>query len=457
SIQEMLLGDLAEDAGVLAENVEPFYHAGMAEKWFDRLFLVKSGPVKRSRIAFTGAGNGLRFGMFRHWLDHWTKVGTEISPERLDKLGTLLNALTGRASIPNKGLFEILQATWWSPQYRLSGPQVVGTMLKHGIGALPRPGGKLVASADPQIARIAAENFFSFVTGGIGILTLLKTSGLADVEIDPRSSDFGKIKLGPTRINFWGTSQLLVRTIAQMMTQTRIDPQLGPQAQNPFGALKRYWQSGASPEFSIITDVLTGETYLGQTMRPSERRGVSYGDIFKRELAPWETEGGQRIMPLALLDIKDAIETDALRGGLISGMGMVGLGVQSYEPRAAQEIQNIPEFRHLTVPQIQKLKEFYKEVDDLINRAADQGLDVKPAKAIVALGTAQGRSESYIKLALLLRAGTTSRKEARNPEYLRFLLEHHDEIREDKPDLVDSKEIRMLLHEVKEKELAGIP
>ncbi|KKK52969.1 hypothetical protein LCGC14_3099510, partial [marine sediment metagenome] len=38
-----------------------------------------------------------------------------------------------------------------------------------------------------------------------------------------------------------------------------------------------------------------------------------------------------------------------------------------------------------------------------------------------------------------------------------FLLEHHDEIREDKPDLVDSKEIRMLLHEVKEKQLAGVP
>ncbi len=134
-----------------------------------------------------------------------------------------------------------------------------------------------------------------------------------------------------------------------------------------------------------------------------------------------------------------------------------GLGVQSYEPRAAQELQAIPEFRHLTVPQMQELKEFYKEVDKLIDRAADQGLDVKPPEAIAALGAAQSRSEAYIDLALLLRMGTKTRKQSRNPEYLKFILENADEIREDKPDLVESKEIRMLLHEIREEQLAAVP
>ena len=451
SVQDMEFGSILDEVmGVLPEDVEPFYHAGMAEKWFDKLFLIESGPIKRSRVAFTGAGNGLRAGMARHWLNHWTRAGVDITPERLEKLGALLNALTGRATVPRGVLFDLLQATWWSPQYRLAGPQVVGTILKHGVGALPRPGGKLVQSADAQIARVAAESFFSFVGGGIGILSLLKASGLADVELDPRSSDFGKIKLGPTRINFFGTSQLLVRTIAEMVTQTRIDPELGPQVIHPGGVAIRYWKSGASPEFQIALDLATGQTYLGRQMFPSEERGVSWADIAEREVAPWTSEGGQRIMPLALLDIKDAIEQDALRGGLIGSLGMVGLGVQSYEPRAAQELQNIPEYKHMEVPQIQELKGFWDEVKDFRRRAEEEeGMVVPPELAIRVLGEVMEHSSAFIELAVDLRAGTTTRKDARNPDYLRFIVENEDEIREDAPWLI-TQEIRLLIHEMRE-------
>ena len=457
SVRDMEFGHILDEImEVLPEDVEPFYHAGLAEKWFDKLFLIESGPIRRSRVAFTGAGNGLRAGMTRHWLNYWKSAGVDITPERLEKLGALMNALTGRATLPETGKFplmDLLQATWWSPQYRLSGPQVFGTMLKHfGPGQVARgvTGGRVAPSADVQIGRIAAENLVSFVTGGIGILAMLKMSGLADVQVDPRSSDFGKIKLGPTRINFFGTLQLLVRTIAQMVTQTRLDPERGPQAQNPFGALGRYWQSGASPEFSVITDLVAGETYLGRTMRPSEERGVSTGDILERELAPWSSDN--RISPLALADIKESIEMDGLRGALLGSLGMLGLGVQSYEPRAAQQLQDIPEFQELSTPQAQELKGFWDEVKGFRERTElGQGMVIPPEAAIRAWGESQGRSKAFIELAALLRPGSAERKAARNPEYIIFIARHYDEIKEDAPWLI-TQEIRLLVNALEKKQ-----
>jgi len=443
SVQELRFGDILEGMDIVAKEVEPYYRAQLAEK----LWLI-GGQVRRSRVAFTGAGNEARASMARHWLDVWTKAGVDISPERLEKLGGVLNALTGRSTaIPQGWLFDVLQATWWSPQYRLSGPQVVGTMVKHGPGALVKAatGGRLIPSADPYIAGIAAQNLVAFVGGGISILSMLKASGLAEVELDPRSSDFGKIKLGPMRFNFWGTSQLLVRTIAQSITTTRIDPELGPQTIDPGQPWARYWQSGASPEFSLITDYMKGETYLGRSLRPSEERGITAADIAKREAI-------ERTLPLAWLDVKEAIEEDVLKGAFGGSLGMIGLGIQSYEPRAAQELQNIPEFRHMTVPQIQELKAFWDEVRDFRKRAEEEeGMVVPPELAIRVLGEATGRTPSFIDLAVDLRAGTSTRREARNPDYIRFIVENEEEVREDAPWLI-SQEIRLLIHEMQEVE-----
>ena len=436
SVQQMRFGDILDGMDVVPIQVEPYYRSQLAE----RLPFI-GRHVYRSRVSFTGVGGEFRADMTRHWLDVWTRAGVDITPERLEKLGTLMNALTGRATLPTKGwLFDVLQATWWSPQYRLAGPQVVGTTAKHGLGALPlRPGFRpLVASADPYIAGIAAQNLVAFVGGGVGILAMLKASGLADVELDPRSTDFGKVRVGPARVNFWGTSQLLVRTIAQAVTGTRIDPQLGPQALNRHEPFARYWQSGASPEFQIVTDLVTGQTYLGRRMYPSEERGIGLEEIARREFDPSVQEGGERILPLAWLDIKEAIEENALSGAFYGALGMIGVGVQTYEPRAAQELQNIPEFTGgLNQRQITEVGDFLREVDEIRDEwRLNQGREVGVEEAIRYVGEYKQLDPNFIEWVVRLRYGTKSREKLRNPEWTQFIVEHADEIRQDRPDLL---------------------
>jgi hypothetical protein len=432
---DLTLGQIADSMGIIAERAEPFYRAQLAE----RLWLIGPG-VRRSNVAFTGAGNKLRYDMARYWLERWMRPQSmvDITPERLQSLGNLLNALTGRATIPKGQLFDLMQAAWWSPQYRLSGPQVLGTTIRHGLF----PGG------DKEIAKIAAQNLTAFVGGGIGILSLLKTSGLADVEIDPRSTDFGKIKAGPTRLNFWGTSQLLARTIAQSITQSRLDPKVGVVPSDPGKAWAKWAQSGLSPELSVIWDWASGETYIGEPLRADPRRGVSWLDIAGREAQ-------ERAIPLAWLDIKEGVQEDSLRGGLAGASGILGLGTQSYNP-ANQELRGIPRYEGLTPRQSYEIQRFggkaETRLDELRLEFGTEAIDSADRKTLLYnIALEMGMDDETAAAAAVLTSSTKRQKELMNPEWLRFVLENWDELRVSNPDLAMSNYILQARESAKEK------
>lgn len=434
---DLMLGQIVDSMGIVVERAEPFYRGQLAE----RLWLIGPG-VKRSNVAFTGAGNKLRYDMARYWLNRWTRPQSmvDVTPERLQSLGNLLNALTGRATIPKGQLFDLMQAAWWSPQYRLSGPQVLATGIRHGFF----PGG------DKEIAKIAAQNLTTFVAGGIGILSLLKTSGLADVEIDPRSTDFGKIRMGPTRINFWGTSQLLVRTIAQSITQTRLDSAVGPVATDPGQAWAKWVQSGLSPQISLIWDWATGEAYIGEPLRADERRGVSWEDIAEREA--WE-----RGLPLAWLDIKEGIEEDALRGGLVGAAGVLGLGVQSYDP-ASQGLRAIPRYEGLDARQSYEISRFARKSEarlDELRLEFGTGVisDADRKMMLFNIALEMGMDEETAAAAAVLTSSDTTQKELLNPEWLKFVLQNWDELRVTNPELAMSNYILEARERAKEEGL----
>ena len=434
---DLMLGQIADSMGIIAERAEPFYRGQLAE----RIWLIGPG-VKRSNIAFTGAGNKLRYDMTRYWLNRWTRPQSmiDVTPERLQSLGNLLNALTGRATIPKGQLFDLMQAAWWSPQYRLSGPQVLATGIRHGFF----PGG------DREIAKIAAQNLATFVGGGIGILSLLKASGLADVEIDPRSTDFGKIQMGPTRINFWGTSQLLVRTIAQSITQTRLDSAVGPVARDPGQVWAKWAQSGLSPQLSLIWDWATGEAYLGEPLRADERRSVSWGDIAGREAQ-------ERALPLAWLDIKDGIEEDALRGGLTGAAGILGLGVQSYDP-ASQRLRAIPRYEGLDARQSYEISRFARQsearLDELRLEFGTEAISNADRKMLLYnIALEMGMDDETAAAAAVLTSSTTTQRELLNSEWLKFVLQNWDELRMTNPELAMSNYILEARERAKEQGL----
>ena len=90
---------------------------------------------------------------------------------------------------------------------------------------------------------------------------------------------------------------------------------------------------------SIFTDLLKGETYLGEP-------------LFE---GGWETvfrEMRNRLTPLFAQDLWDAIETDGLGGGLVAAPGILGIGVVSYEAKKGKP-PGFPELPEYKLPELE--------------------------------------------------------------------------------------------------------
>jgi hypothetical protein len=78
------------------------------------------------------------------------------------------------------------------------------------------------AKMPKEVRVMAMKDMIKFVGATTALLTLAKMGG-ASVSLDPRSSDFGKIKIGNTRIDPWGGFAQVAKFIAQVSSGQRVD------------------------------------------------------------------------------------------------------------------------------------------------------------------------------------------------------------------------------------------
>lgn len=410
-------GDFAQETGLIRaldpalDAAEENFRSQLAE----RIPLI-GRVVRASNRAFTSFGNEFRGNVARQVLREWGHVGGQrlgnrtavaLTPDRLEGLSRMLNRFTGRGTLlDNNNLTRLLQATWWSPQYRLSGPEAFAQMF-HKDGA---------------IRRAAIENTVSFFATGMSILTAAKLSGQFDVNVDPRSTDFGKVVLGDNRWNFWGTNQTLVRTLARVLTSERLDPNLGPVSIARGDVIRDYFRSGLAPEWGATWNIISGRDYLG--------------DRVKADADGARDQVEELFLPLIFNDLWDSYENNGLIGALVGPVSFFGGTVQTYPDSAYQQLGAIPEFTGGLEPkQIKDIKKFH----EFATRARNEwGLDPKYGPEYVErisfedtlryLGEQQEKSENFIEWAVLLRPGSSSRAELRNPAWVQFAAEHADEI-----------------------------
>jgi len=160
---------------------------------------------------------------------------------------------------------------------------------------------------------------------GTAILTAAKFSGAADVELDPRSADFGKLKIGDTRLDIWTGYSQYARFIAELTTAQKKSTVAGRVYNvNRKDVIDRMIQTKLSPAAGLINDIFKGETYLGEDLPPKSAKSLAW-------------QAYQRMMPLAIQDLIDGFEQDGPIGGLISSAGIFGVGVVTYVNEVRQE------------------------------------------------------------------------------------------------------------------------
>lgn len=217
------------------------------------------------------------------------------------------NSLSGRGRL-GKNLEKVsglMNAVWFSPR-----------LIKSRIETFTNPFNPKIHRT---IRREAFKVLFKMVGMGVTALSLAKAGG-AEVEDDPRSSDFGKIKVGNTRYDIWGGHQQVVKTAAQLITgEYKTSGGIVKKFEEGFPPgsrltpLARFGESKFAPTTSFLYDLAKGENWIGEPF-----------DI--------KSEAGKRMVPMYYQDMVDAYKDSGIDSVLgVALPGLFGVGIQTYE------------------------------------------------------------------------------------------------------------------------------
>lgn len=330
--------------------------AANPEEYFTRLPSVIGGTalgagVKASERAYTVYLNKLRFDKYKAIAQHWESMGpTAFNSKNLQDIAEFLNYATGRGKLPKDlaRLSPALNATIFAPKFLYSRFAAPGTVVKRTMNmirqdpsALSNPA-KLKALYDSDVVlQEMLRNTGAFIGLGIGVLGAAKLAGL-ELESNPRSSEFGRIKIGNTKFDMWAGYQPLVRYAAQIFTGERKTGTGGTQDADRLDTFTRLVRSKESPIAGLIHDFYAGQTFTGDEIRGDEV------DI--------ATQLANAFTPLFIADLSQNLREEGVIGGIYTAPAFFGLGVQSYSSlRDRQNEVGIEmfgkEYRELTAKQ----------------------------------------------------------------------------------------------------------
>ena len=301
------------------------------EEFMSRFARVIPG-VKASERAFVTMGNKLRFELYSNYAEMFKKAKIA-NPRNMKQLAHYLNAATGRGDL---GVLEkhgaSLNALLFSPRYIASrfqsvakAAQIIPSTIISGV-----TGGKIPIN---PVSKIAAADMVTFVGANLTFLAAIKfyhgDNPDVDVEIDPRSSDVGKARIGNTRIESWAGFQPIFRYIAQLMTGERKQTVTGKISDvERLEVLARFGRSKLAPVPGFIIDAFTGQSFVGDEVSLAKLREVSTENL-----------AYQRFFPLAGQDIIDAVQYQGGAGALLTvPSAILGLGTGSWDTSPSQNL-----------------------------------------------------------------------------------------------------------------------
>ena len=217
---------------------------------------------KASENAFTGFIYRQRADIFDKYLEIAKKSGINIDDvDELKPIASMVNSLTGRG---NFGKFEgsavnAFNNVFFSPRFMKS---QFDTLLHPLTGA----------GGSNFVRKQAAVNLLKVISGTATVLTIANAIKPNSVEWDPRSADFGKIKIGNTRFDVTGGMSSLITLAARLATMSSKSTTTGavsPINSGKFGSttgldlVENFFENKAAPAVSVFRDILKGEDFKG--------------------------------------------------------------------------------------------------------------------------------------------------------------------------------------------------
>lgn len=302
---------LSEPNAKLTAREESYMVSNWAKKIPGYGAIIKAS--ERSYVAFL---NKQRVDAFLSVAEKFSDLGIDpkTNPEEYKAWADYVNNATGRGSL---GEFEQaakgLSTIFFSPRLITSRFNILLNVKKY-------------AEMPPRARKEALKSTLTFIGVGLTALGLAAMAG-ADVEDDPRSADFGKIKIGNTRIDPWGGFVQWVVLLSRLYTNERKSTTTGK-----IEELGK--RMGADDRVDLLLN------FFKQKLAPAPAMAVKYAESkvkdgkrttrFGEEIDPVE-DLKSAFIPLYLRDLDKLYEEhDPVLASTLGLMSFFGFGIQQY-------------------------------------------------------------------------------------------------------------------------------
>ena len=275
---------------------------------------------KASESAYNGAALRMRADYADYLIDKAEKFGVDtLNPTQAQGIGALTNSMTGRGAVNlTEGQSRFVNVAMFSIKFLKSN---IDTLTGQRLGFAVEKG-----PARSFVRRESAKNLAKMAGSVASVLFIAEQLWPGSVESDPRSANFGKIKIGDTRFDVTGGMASLV-TLASRLVPTIHNGKLGFWSksgtsgkytdllagkygqQTALDVLENFVEGKTSPLAGALRDIWKGEHFGGEKVTP--------GSTLKNLVTPISIQTFQD-----LRTNKDAAPT-------LSSMILDGLGIST--------------------------------------------------------------------------------------------------------------------------------
>jgi hypothetical protein len=292
------------------------------EQMYSRL-AEKVPGVRASNRAYTAFANKLRADVFDNLIEQAEKQG--LNPRKdlvlAKQIARYVNNASGRGSLGSlEKSAEALAGVFFSPK-------LIASRL-HMINQILNP---LTYRMTPWfVKKQYFKSMASVASTWMTFATLAKAGG-AEVSLDPDSADFGKIKIGNTRLDPGGGFQQYLVLAHRMYSGKRTASTSGRITE--FGS-----RFGAPTRLSAVEDFVVNK------LAPLPAYAASFGGATRKRPFEVADETTRLVIPIIVQDIAEAFKEEDPTNSLLATIpAAVGMGVQTYGERGHSQ-RIIPEF-----------------------------------------------------------------------------------------------------------------
>lgn len=326
---------------------------------------------KASEQSFTGSAYYMRAELADTLIEKAQRHGVDLNnKEQAEALGELINSMTGRGKIDilsDKGQ-RLANVTLFSAKFLKSQIDVVGLM---GYGK------------SSFVRKEAAKNLASIVASMAGVMYMANILKPGSAELDPRSSDFGKIKIGNTRFDISGGMTPLVtlaaRIIAPMFGKAQIKTTTTGElvergafgSKTAMGLMAAFLENKAAPTAGLILDVFDGKNF--------DKTPITMEALKEDPATTMWAIGKTFLLPIPVENAMEAYKNKETEPALASVLlDMLGFGSNTYTQtgdwttRTSKEMAKFKEEKGYKT--LKKAGEEYAEIvnKELLKKANDE-------------------------------------------------------------------------------------